>query len=83
MIQTPISSILGFFCVATLLLVTQPEERIGGGASKKYTQDNLDKYIVKQICKALKFARSTYYEALVRVPFNKEQKYLKFSAKVE
>ena len=34
------------------------------------------------MCKALKFARSTYYEALVHVPSNKEQEYLKFSAEV-
>lgn len=35
------------------------------------------------MCKALKFARSTYYEALVRVPSNKEQEYQKFSAEVK
>lgn len=34
------------------------------------------------MCKALKFTRSTYYEALVRVPSNKEQEYQKFSAEV-
>lgn len=33
--------------------------------------------------KALKFARSTYYEALVRVPSNKEQEYLEFSAEIK
>ena len=35
------------------------------------------------MCKALKFARSTYYEALVRVPSNKEQEYRKFSSQVK
>ena len=35
------------------------------------------------MCKALKFARSTYYEALVRIPSNKEQEYQKFSADVK
>jgi len=35
------------------------------------------------MCKALKFSRSTYYEALVHVPSNKEQEYLKFSAMVK
>jgi len=35
------------------------------------------------MCKALKFARSTYYEALVHVPSNREQEYLKFSAEVK
>lgn len=35
------------------------------------------------MCKALRFATSTYYEALVRVPSDKEQEYLKFSAEVK
>ena len=34
------------------------------------------------MCKALKFAGSTYYEALARVPSNKEQEYERFVAKV-
>lgn len=47
-----------------------------------FIQNNLEKYTVKQMCKALKFAKSTYYEALVCVPSNKEQEYQKFSAEV-
>ena len=35
------------------------------------------------MCKVLKFARSTYYEALVRVPSNKEQEYQQFSLEVK
>ena len=35
------------------------------------------------MCKALKFARSSYYEALVRTPSKKEQEYQKFSAAVK
>ncbi len=48
-----------------------------------FINNNLKKYTVKQMCKALKFARSTYYEALVHVPSNREQEYLKFSAEVK
>lgn len=48
-----------------------------------FLQNNLEKYTVKQMCKALKFPRSTYYEALLPVPFNKEQEYQKFSAEVK
>ncbi|MGL4986034.1 MAG: hypothetical protein ACRC5H_02720 [Treponemataceae bacterium] len=35
------------------------------------------------MCKALKFARSTYYEALVRIPSNKEKEYQRFSIEVK
>ena len=35
------------------------------------------------MCKALKFARSTYYEALVHVPSSKEQEYKKFASEVK
>ena len=48
-----------------------------------FIQNNLENYTVKQMCKALKFARSSYYEALVHVPSNKEQEYHKFSAEVK
>lgn len=48
-----------------------------------FINSNLKKYTVKHMCKALKFARSTYYEALVRVPSNKEQEYQKFSSEVK
>jgi hypothetical protein len=48
-----------------------------------FINNNLDKYTVKQMCKALKFARSTYYEVLIRVPSDKEQEYLKFSTEVK
>lgn len=34
------------------------------------------------MCRALKFPRSTYYKALVRVPSNKQLKYEEFSQKV-
>ena len=48
-----------------------------------FINNNLDKYTVKQMCKALKFARSTYYKALVRIPSNKELEYQKFSVEVK
>ena len=30
-------------------------------------------YTVKRICKVLKFPRSTYYKALLRVPYNRKK----------
>lgn len=48
-----------------------------------FIQNNLENYTVKQMCKALKFARSTYYEALVHSPSNKEQEYQRFSEEVK
>lgn len=48
-----------------------------------FINNNLDKYTVKQMCKALKVAKSTYYGVSVRVPSNKEQEYLRFSAEVK
>lgn len=48
-----------------------------------FINNNLDKYTVRQMCKALKFARSTYYKALICVPSNKEKEYQKFSAEVK
>ncbi len=35
------------------------------------------------MCKALKFPRSTYYKALIRVPSNREKEYAEFSNKVK
>lgn len=48
-----------------------------------FINNNLSKHTVKQMCKALKFPRSTYYEALLRVPSNREQEYQKFAAEVK
>ncbi len=47
-----------------------------------FIQDNLKQYTVSQLCKALKFPRSTYYKALVRVPSNRQGGYKGFSRKV-
>ncbi|WP_242860626.1 IS3 family transposase [Clostridium sp. KNHs205] len=41
------------------------------------------KYTVKLICKALKFPRSTYYKALVRVPSNRQLEADKFKAEIK
>ena len=38
---------------------------------------------MSQLCSALKFPRSTYYKALVRVPSNKQKVYEEFSRKVK
>ncbi|WP_235853397.1 IS3 family transposase [Luxibacter massiliensis] len=46
-------------------------------------QHNLKGYTVSQVCSALKFPRSTYYKALVRVPSNRQEEYKKFSHEVK
>ena len=48
-----------------------------------FIQDNLNHYTVSQLCSALKFPRSTYYKALVRVPSNRQEEYEKFSHEVK
>ena len=39
-------------------------------------------YTIKQMCKVLKFPRSTYYKALKNEPSNKQIEYEAFSEKV-
>jgi transposase len=48
-----------------------------------FIQQNLAYYTIFQLCNALKFPRSTYYKALVRVPSNRQKEYAKFSQKVK
>ena len=48
-----------------------------------FIQDNLNHYTVSQLCSALKFPRSTYYKALLRVPSNRQEEYEKFSHEVK
>lgn len=47
-----------------------------------FIQANLDKYTVKQMCKALAFPRSTYYAAINHVSSKREQEYHEFSNQV-
>lgn len=42
-----------------------------------------NKYTVKRICKVLKFPRSTYYEALIRVPSKRELDKIAFRASLK
>ncbi len=48
-----------------------------------FIQNNLSSYTVSQLCSALKFPRSTYYKALIRVPSNRQKEYETFSQKVK
>src|SRR5690606_982251 len=48
-----------------------------------FTQANLDKYTVNQMCKVLKFPRSTYYAAINHVTSQREIEYNKFSEEVQ
>lgn len=48
-----------------------------------FIQNNLNLYTVSQLCSALKFPRSTYYKALVRVPSNRQREYEEFGRKVK
>lgn len=48
-----------------------------------FIQKNLQYYTTSQLCSALKFPRSTYYKALVRVPSNREIEYKSFSKHVK
>ncbi len=48
-----------------------------------FIHNNLTDYSVSQLCSALKFPRSTYYKALVRVPSNKQKEYEEFGRKVK
>lgn len=48
-----------------------------------FIQNNRNHYTVSQLCSALKFPRSTYYKALVRVPSNRQKEYEEFSQKVK
>ena len=48
-----------------------------------FIQNNLADYSVSQLCSALKFPRSTYYKALVRVPSNKQKEFEEFGRKVK
>ncbi len=48
-----------------------------------FIQNNLSNYSASQLCSALKFPRSTYYKALVRVPSNKQKVYEEFGRKVK
>ena len=47
-----------------------------------FIQTYRNKYTVKQLCKALKFPRSTYYAVINRKPSKREQEYNKFSTQV-
>ena len=48
-----------------------------------FIQNNLTDYSVSQLCSALKFSRSTYYNALVRVPSNKQKEFEESGRKVK
>ena len=48
-----------------------------------FIQNHLVHYTVSQLCSALKFPRSTYYEALIRVPSKHRKEYTVFSQKVK
>lgn len=48
-----------------------------------FIQKNLASYTVSQLCSTLKFPRSTYYEALVRVPSNRQVECETFSRQVK
>jgi transposase InsO family protein len=48
-----------------------------------FIQANLDKYTVKQMCKVLKFPRSTYYATINHVTSQREIDYNKFSDEVQ
>lgn len=48
-----------------------------------FIQKHLNHYTVSQLCSALKFPRSTYYKALVRVPSNRQKAYEEFGQKVK
>ena len=48
-----------------------------------FIQANLDKYTVKQMCKVLKFPRSTYYAVINHVTSQREIDYNKFSDEVQ
>ena len=48
-----------------------------------FIRNNLKYYTVSQLCSALKFPRSTYYEAFVRVPSKRQQEYTAFSREVK
>ena len=48
-----------------------------------FIQNNLTDYSVSQLCRALKFPRSTYFKALVGVPSNKHKEYEEFGRKVK
>ncbi len=50
---------------------------------KDFIQNHLNHYTVSQLCSALKFPRSTYYKALVRVPSNRQEEYEEFGRKVK
>lgn len=49
---------------------------------ESFIQANLDKHTVKQLCKVLKFPRSTYYAAVNYVPSKREQAFNEFSNQV-
>ncbi|MEY8392681.1 IS3 family transposase [Lachnospiraceae bacterium 45-W7] len=48
-----------------------------------FIQKHLNHYTVSQLCNALKFPRSTYYKALVRVSSNRQEEYEAFGRKVK
>lgn len=48
-----------------------------------FIQRNLKYYTVSQLCSALKFPKSTYYKALVRVPSNRQKEYETFDRQVK
>ena len=47
-----------------------------------FIQKHLHLYTVRQMCKTLKFPRTTYYRALLSEPSNKKKEYEAFSEKV-
>ncbi len=48
-----------------------------------FIQHNLNRYTVSQLCGALRFPRSTYYKAFVRVPSDRQKEYEAFGRKVK
>lgn len=48
-----------------------------------FIQNNSNQYTIFQLCSALKFPRSTYYKALVRVPSDRQKKYEEFGRRVK
>jgi hypothetical protein len=48
-----------------------------------FIRNHLTDYSVSQLCSALNFPRSTYYQALVCVPSNRRQAYEEFGRKVK
>jgi transposase len=48
-----------------------------------FIQANVDKYTIRQMCKALKFSRSTYYSAINHKTSKREEEYKQFVCSVK